>query len=224
MSLKKHAIAALTVLILSGINLANAGELVQTFDFTEPNLPTWVRPNQNGSAPPTTLFGPGSNQYADSKVPMAYFTTTIHVDTTGTYQFFSAHPDDDGDLFTLLYQTSFDANAPFANVLIANDDAYKNTAGVLWDVDSPNAQWGTGEAYGSGFEYTLTANTDYVFVTTLFSGTFFPTGANKIDTLTISGPGEISLGSVSAVPEPSTLALFSFGLAAAAVRRRKNQG
>ena len=66
-----------------------------------------------------------------------------------------------------------------------------------------------GDLTHSGFTYTLTAGTAYIFVTTGFGNADFGTYTN-----TITGPA------VLAVPEPQTYALMALGLVAMGLRRR----
>ncbi|WP_051669705.1 PEP-CTERM sorting domain-containing protein [Bryobacter aggregatus] len=90
------------------------------------------------------------------------------------------------DNYTFLYQNSFDPSAPLTNFMIGNDDS--NIA-----------------SEGSGFNQSLVAGVNYFFISTGFNVNHY--GAF---TLTIDGPGEISL-SPAAVPEPSTFAMGAVG-------------
>jgi len=65
-------------------------------------------------------------------------------------------PKDKGDAFTVLYQGSFDANAPLSNALTANDDAYRDGSGPVWWWNDTFTFTPT-PAYGSGFHCTLVA-------------------------------------------------------------------
>ncbi|MGL5017988.1 MAG: PEP-CTERM sorting domain-containing protein, partial [Luteolibacter sp.] len=100
---------------------------------------------------------------------------------SGLYSFLSiANFPKAWDNFSFLYAGSFNPTAPLANVLIGNDD--QPTVGL------------------SGFSYNLTADSQYFFVTTGFGNSDFGTFTN-----TISGPGNVFLGSNARVPEAGAI-------------------
>lgn len=93
------------------------------------------------------------------------------------------------DNFTVLYGPSFNPAFPLTNALKANDD-FNDMMGPL-----------------SGFSASLTAGVRYTYVTT---GVF----AEGAFTNSIEG-----LGTVTAVPEPSTYLMLALGLAALGCKR-----
>ena len=122
-----------------------------------------------------------------------YQVTTFTVSTAGAYSLLSEAGYDN---FLGLYASAFDPTQPLHNAIAYNDDL--------------------GSLLRSGFTTDLLAGVSYFAVASAFENKDF--GAYK---LTISGPGDISLS--SAVPEPATWAMMiaGFGLAGAALRRRK---
>ena len=126
-----------------------------------------------------------------------YEVTTFTVDTTGTYTL--ALNSDVFDTFLSLYSPSFDPSNALANILAVDDDG--------------------GPDFNSLISFTLTSGTTYLAVATGFAPEDF--GAY---TLTLDGPGDITLGGGGGlVPEPATWAMMigGFGLAGGALRRRK---
>lgn len=143
--------------------------------------PTWNRPVA-GNPPTPPLSGVGTDT--------PYEVTQFTVDQAGAYDFLSvATQPVNWDNYLFLYQGSFDPTAPFANVIIGNDDF---------------------PFIGrSGFDgVNLSTGVSYFAVSSGFSNLDF--GAY---TLTISGPGAISIGG-AAVPEPGTWALMILGFGA----------
>ena len=128
-----------------------------TFGGTTSGGATWNRPLEG--APPTVLSGIGT------AVP--YTSTPFTVSVTGLYVFISqASVPLNWDNFTFLYQDSFDAGSPLANVLIGNDDFV--SIGL------------------SGFTYALTTGTSYFYVTTGFGNIDSGNYSNSI-----IGPGQV---------------------------------
>lgn len=125
---------------------------------------------------------------------VAYQVTAFTVSTAGAY---SLRSDAGYDNFLGLYAGTFDPTLPLLNALAYNDDLNNSLR-------------------ASGFTTNLLAGVSYFAVASAFENKDF--GAYN---LTISGPGDISLS--SAVPEPATWAMMiaGFGLAGAALRRRK---
>ncbi|GGE20595.1 hypothetical protein GCM10011529_29090 [Polymorphobacter glacialis] len=124
-----------------------------------------------------------------------YEVSAFTVSVSGSYDFLAKA---EYDNFLHLYQGTFNPLDQFSGVLIASDDF--PTIGL------------------SGFDYGLTTGTSYFVVASGFANTDF--GAYE---LTISGPGDITLGSVGTVPEPQSwvMLIAGFGLVGAAARRRR---
>ena len=111
------------------------GAVNLTFSATTTNAPTWNRPNASLSS------------LSSGATAAPYYAYPFTAPRSGTYHFLSecTNPTDWDD-FTFLYQGSFAASSPLANLLAGNDD--------LNGIKS------------SGFSYSLTAGTQYVFITT----------------------------------------------------------
>jgi len=173
----------LLALAAAAAYVASAHAIVVT--GTTAGGPTWTRPVAgNPPTPPLSGVGVGVN----------YAVTPFFVSAAGSYVFQStATAPVNWDNYTFLYATSFNPASQFTNVLIGNDD--NTTIGL------------------SGFSYALTANTQYVFVTTGFAP-----GDAGAWSLSITGPGNITLG---AVPEPATYATMALGLAGLLAARRR---
>jgi hypothetical protein len=120
-----------------------------------------------------------------------YDVFSFTVDTAGSYIFDSSSPYDN---YGLLYQGSFDPASPLTNVIIGNDDNFTTSY---------------------NFTTNLSTGTNYFLVSTGFNNTDF--GAF---TTTIDGPGNVSAGGATAVPEPFTIVGTLVG-GTAAMRMRK---
>lgn len=122
-----------------------------------------------------------------------YEAIQFTVDGNGSYVFQSTA---NWDNYSFLYHTSFNPLAQLNNVLIGNDD---------------NPQPGL-----SGFTYALTAGTQYWIVQTGFDNNSY--GAYST---TITGPGNVSLGTAS-VPDSlaSGAALFAVSILLLGLRER----
>lgn len=132
---------------------------------------------------------------------VAYEATSFFVSQAGSYDFQTGPGTSGGyDTFLHLYQGSFDPSAALSNVLIGNDDRNFGYA---------------------GFTTNLLTGTNYIAVV---SG--FGTTSSGSYSLTITGPGDITLGSLNtgAVPEPESWAMLiaGFGLVGTALRRRRS--
>jgi len=158
----------------------------------------------------TTTTGPVFTRPTVSLVSLSSAGTGVHyqvtefsVSSAGSYNFSeTALPV--YDTFLILYSNSFDPAHPLANALIANDD-------IMTGIEvTPGL---------SQFSSNLLTGVSYFVVATGFAPEHF--GAY---TLTIDGPGTITLGSGSgAVPEPAAwmLMIGGFGLVGGAMRRRQ---
>lgn len=141
------------------------------------NAPTFTRPETQG-------FEGGTNpptSLSSNGTAVPYYSQPFFVNTTGSYDVVGSQA------FLgiqFLYQNSFNPTTPLVNLLSGNDPF-------------PDE----GRAGFSGL--SLTAKKQYFLVTTGFdnSNNSFGTFTN-----TIKGSGNITLGSTSAVPEPSTIA------------------
>lgn len=143
-------VIGLSVLIAT-VSAVHATSII--YDGTTVEEPTWNRPFAVGDDPPTEL------SMLATAVPYSF--QFFEVDIAGDYVFQSTVTGPESwDNYTFLYIGAFDANIPFANILIGNDDD-----------DSIG---------GSGFTYRLEANTPYYFVTTGFNNDDFGTFRNTI--------------------------------------------
>jgi hypothetical protein len=117
-----------------------------------------------------------------------YDVLNFIVGTSGNYTFLTTAM---FDSFSVLYSPTFNAAAPLINARAANDDLLGQTT--------------------SGFNFDLTAGTNYFFVTTSFYD-----GELGAYSTTIGGPGAITV-----VPEASTYAMMALGLGLLGVARRR---
>ncbi|MFM2066781.1 MAG: hypothetical protein RLZZ584_1690 [Pseudomonadota bacterium] len=124
-----------------------------------------------------------------------YLATMLTVSVSGLYTFVSTTPlvtpggtEHTWDNYTFVYRDSFSPAAPLQNLVNGNDD-YLSTGGL------------------SGFDANLIAGLSYIFVNTGWRNSDFGDF-----TAVISGPGDITFMSVSAVPEPGTNAMMLLGL------------
>jgi hypothetical protein len=117
-----------------------------------------------------------------------YDVLNFVVGTSGNYTFLTTAM---FDSFSVLYSPTFSAAGPLTNARAANDDLLGVTT--------------------SGFDFDLTAGTNYFFVTTSFSNAEL--GAYST---TIGGPGVITV-----VPEASTYAMMALGLGVLGFARRR---
>lgn len=126
---------------------------------------------------------------------VSYSSYAFNVDTAGSYLLGSLASFDN---YTFLYQNAFDPSTPLVNAITGNNDIFLP---IL-----------------SGFRTNLLAGVNYFFVTTgntnASSGTFVNI---------ITGPGNITPGSISAVPEPATIlgSMLAFGYGVYAKRKMK---
>lgn len=152
--------ASLTALVLSLVCLialvraSSAQTTVNDFySYTGDTTgqPVWNRPNANGSNAPNTLSG--------TATATPYSAFNFRVAATGKYNFLSTTTT--WDNYTFLYTGGFDATQPLVNVTLGNDDF----------PDTRNSGFNT---------VSLTAGTNYYFVTTGYSNTSFGAFTNSI--------------------------------------------
>lgn len=163
-----------------GIDTAQAATFTYSGDTT--GQPTWNRPIAGN--PPTSLSGVGT--------AVRYDVFQFNIDTSGSYSFNSSSPYDN---YGFLYQGSFNAATPLANVIVGDDDS----------------------AGGSDYAFTtnLSTGTNYFLVSTGFDNT---TDFGTFST-TINGLGNVNNPATS-VPEPFTVIGTLIG-GTAALRMRK---
>jgi hypothetical protein len=153
-----------TILLITLASAAACHAALVTYDGSTVGQPTWNRPIQDGSFPPSSLSSVGT------AVP--YEVVPFTVSQFGTYSMMSESLiPASWDNYGLLYVDTFNANQPLLNALIGNDD---------FDVPPVIGL--------AGFNYDLNPGTPYYFVTTGFENT--DVGTYR---LTITGPGDITL-------------------------------
>jgi hypothetical protein len=138
-------------LSLTGIEPARSASFSYSGDTT--GAPTWNRPNDNGSLPPTSL-----SSFATA-TPYDVFKFTV--DTSGSYTFVNTVANFDS--FGLLYQNAFNPLTPLTNAIISNDDG------------GGNAQY--------LFTTTLSTNTNYFLVTTGYENFRYGRFTTNIDSI-----------------------------------------
>lgn len=121
--------------------------------------------------------------------PVAYSAFEFTVSSTGFYNFLSV-ANGGWDNFTLLYGPGFNPAFPLTNAIVANDDR----------------NFTVGE---SAFSASLSAGVRYTYVTTGLDSLQFGAFNNSIE----------GMGTVTAVPEPSTYLMLALGLAALGCKR-----
>ena len=189
--LKSTIRLAMAAFVVTVIGVAQTKAEVVAYAGTTVGGPTWTRPVAgNPPVPPPSGVG--------TAVP--YHVQYFKVTESASFAIQSASTVPAGwDNYTFLYDTTFNAVTPFANVLIGNDD---------------NPVIGL-----SGFTINLTAGNFYALVTTGFGNTDEGSFTNTIQGGS-AGPGVIILG----IPEPSPMALAGvagiLGLCGRAASRR----
>lgn len=180
----------LSFLLVAGT--LHAGSITVSGDTT--GDPTWNRPTEG--TPPSYLSGTGTAVH--------YESWSFWVGSPGTYTFeivqfpvISGLPATSAtfDTFLFLYGTSFDPASPLTNVLVGNE------------VNPFTYNW-------SRIDYNLTASMQYfVIATGYYNETYDIYSGFGPYSLNLRGPGDINLGEVAPVPEPSTMLLLGSGLA-----------
>lgn len=153
----------------------------------------------------TTLADPTYNRVVSASTDLSGVGTAVHyqnvaftVSTSGSYTFLmSAIEPVRWDTFLSLYSPGFVPTNAVTNLLTSNDDF-----GFIGE---------------SGFTYSLLAGTSYSAVAAGYRNTDVGSYA-----LAINGPGTVTFGSTSAVPETATWAMMlaGFGMIGFAARRR----
>ena len=135
-------------------------------------------------------------------VGSGYSYAELIVDQTGTYRFISTATGG-WDNLAFLYQNSFSATAQLTNIIAGNDD-YNGQVGL------------------SGFDATLSPDTNYFFVTAAYYASttgYFTNTIAFVDTGDNSPTGTASL--VQSAPEPASIGLLGAAIVAIGLFARK---
>jgi hypothetical protein len=181
-SLAVLAALATVGLVSAQVNLNLSTGQTYSWNGSTAGQPTWARPN--AGTPPTANTGTGA--------ATPYTVLNFNVAASGSYSFLADTniPGPTWDTYTFLYSGSFDPNNPLTNAITGNDDL--------------------GDTTRSGFTTTLTAGTNYFFVTTGFSNTSFGAFTGSISRLGVPSTWSSSLdGSEPTWARPSSLTALS---------------
>lgn len=196
---QKLALATTGALFIALGTVAPSMAASVQYSGTTVGQPTWNRPLDNGSNAPTSLSSVGTN--------VSYSVQEFSVDASGLYNFLSdAVSPTNWDNYLFLYQNSFNPTTPLTNAVIGNDDFNFIIGRSAFN------------------DVSLTTGRSYFLVTTGYDN--FDAGSF---TNTVSGSGNITLGSrppaSQPVPEPLTIlgSLAAGGVGAALRRKYKQQ-
>jgi hypothetical protein len=200
MSLTKTSIGlsvAAIALSLASTPAAQAASVTYSGDTSISGTPTFNRP----TAPGFEGLDNPSTMLSTRGTAVPYFSQGFTVSTTGIYDVIGTQ---NFDGLQFLYQTLFNPSAPLTNLVSASDS--------FPDVGN------------SGFDdLALTSGTSYFLVTTGFNNPNRRNPSAGSFTNTIVGPGEITLDSSAAVPEPATVAgTIAIGVFGKRLIRKRN--
>ncbi|MBD8529599.1 MULTISPECIES: PEP-CTERM sorting domain-containing protein [unclassified Massilia] len=153
-------------------------------------------PKFNRPLSATLLSGVGTN--------VAYDVFGFYVSANGTYSIESTSFSAQGsDTFLYVYQGAFNASSPLTNLLAYDDDSGVGSLSLI--------------------NQALQAGNQYFLVFAAYYNNDFGTYTGRFDT--VSGGGQVSLGTLvtNQVPEPSTLALLPLAALGAALARRQKR-